>query len=332
LPVLPGAFLIRFRLKRNQANPYFYRYYFNSPLGREAVFSVATGSVQQNVNITSLHSLLIPVPPVAEQRRIAGVLGALDDKIESEIRKRTHLDQLVRVQGTHLVRTGAEAWPSAPLSAHFSVSRGLSYSGAGLAGSSDGVPLHNLNSVLEGGGYKFAGIKYYMGDFKERHVVRPGDLVVANTEQGFDELLIAYPAIIPSYFGDRGIFSHHLHRLVPLGNSQLSRHWLYVCLLDPAIHDLVAGYANGTTVNMLPTAGLQDPVIPIPPSERLSKLDAFVAPLLTSIEQSVVQTDHLTALRDLLLPRLVSGRIRVPDSYDPDAVLGTVAEAAGAAV
>jgi type I restriction enzyme, S subunit len=51
LPVLPGAFLIRFRLKREIATPRFYRYYFNSPDGRELVTSVASGSVQQNLNI-----------------------------------------------------------------------------------------------------------------------------------------------------------------------------------------------------------------------------------------------------------------------------------------
>lgn len=55
LPVLPGAFLIRFRLKRGVAEPSFYRYFFNSSLGQELLRSVATGSVQQNLNITSLH-------------------------------------------------------------------------------------------------------------------------------------------------------------------------------------------------------------------------------------------------------------------------------------
>jgi len=44
------------------------------------------------------------------------------------------------------------------------------------------------------------------------------------------------------------------------------------------------------------------------------------------------ESARLSAIRDLLLPRLVSGQIRVPHSYDPDDVLGTVAEEAGAAV
>ena len=56
------------------------------------------------------------------------------------------------------------------------------------------MPLHNLNSIYEGGGYKRGGIKFYRGDYQERHLVRPGDVVVATVEQGFDELLIAFSA------------------------------------------------------------------------------------------------------------------------------------------
>ena len=96
LPVLPGAFLIRFRLKREIATPSFYCYYFNSPTGRELVTSVASGSVQQNLNITSLHRLIIPVPPLREQRAIAHILGTLDDKIELNRRMNETLESMAR--------------------------------------------------------------------------------------------------------------------------------------------------------------------------------------------------------------------------------------------
>jgi type I restriction enzyme S subunit len=96
LPVLPGAFLIRFRLKRDVAEPHFYQYFFNSPAGQELLRSVATGSVQQNLNITSLHRLYIPVPSLNEQRAIARILGSLDDKIEANRRVNETLETMVR--------------------------------------------------------------------------------------------------------------------------------------------------------------------------------------------------------------------------------------------
>lgn len=82
LPVLPGAFLIRFRVKPEIADPHFYKYYFNSPEGHDLVISTATGSVQQNLNITSLHMLEVPIPPLPIQQAIVSILGSLDDKIE----------------------------------------------------------------------------------------------------------------------------------------------------------------------------------------------------------------------------------------------------------
>jgi type I restriction enzyme S subunit len=83
-----------------------------------------------------------------------------------------------------------------PLSNCVDVTRGLSYKGSGL--SDGGVPMHNLNSIYEGGGYKQDGLKRYDGDYKPQHVARAGDLIVANTEQGHDRLLIAYAGIVRS--------------------------------------------------------------------------------------------------------------------------------------
>src|SRR5712691_63574 len=96
LPVLPGAFLIRFRLKHEVAYPRFYQYFFNSPAGQELLISVATGSVQQNLNITSVHGLDIPVPPLPDQRSIAHILSTLDDKIELNRRMNETLEAMAR--------------------------------------------------------------------------------------------------------------------------------------------------------------------------------------------------------------------------------------------
>src|SRR5438874_1528773 len=59
LPVLPGAFSIRFRVKRDVADPVFLRYYFNSSVGQAAIHTIAAGSVQPNLNIPNLHSLTV---------------------------------------------------------------------------------------------------------------------------------------------------------------------------------------------------------------------------------------------------------------------------------
>ena len=106
-----------------------------------------------------------------------------------------------------------EGWKSRALGDAFEASKGLSYKGSGLAES--GMPLHNLNSVYEGGGYKHPGIKWYRGEYAERHLIKGGDVIVANTEQGHDRLLIGYAARVPHEYDGTGLFSQHsgLHRV-----------------------------------------------------------------------------------------------------------------------
>jgi len=87
---------------------------------------------------------------------------------------------------------------------HTEVFRGLSYKGSGLTENGFGIPMHNLNSVYEGGGYKIEGIKFYSREYKERHLVYPGDIIVTNTEQGHEFKLIGFQAIIPDHLVTQG--------------------------------------------------------------------------------------------------------------------------------
>lgn len=289
-------------------------------------------------------STTIPLPPIQEQHAIAAVLGALDDKIELNRQMNQTLEAIGRAifkswfvdfDPVHarandtpypldeatlalfpdhfedselgLIPAG---WRVAPISNLTSAVRGLSYKGSGLSDS--GTPLHNLNSVYEGGGYKYEGIKYYTGDYKEQHIVRPGDLIVTNTEQGFDFLLIGYAAIVPKHFGDFGLFSHHIYRIRPLPGSPLTTNYLCLLFQSPHFRGQVIGYTNGTTVNMLNIEGVKRPLLVVPPSEIVKRFEEIISPLFKKAELNYQESRTLAEVRDMLLPRLISGRLRVP--------------------
>jgi len=80
LPVLPGAFLIRLRMKES-VQPMFLRHYINSPVGRPYILQLAQGAIQKNISGTRLGSLLIPLPSREEQEEISARVGALDYKL-----------------------------------------------------------------------------------------------------------------------------------------------------------------------------------------------------------------------------------------------------------
>jgi type I restriction enzyme S subunit len=172
--------------------------------------------------------------------------------------------------------------------------------------------MHNLNSVLESGGYKYAGIKFYKGEFKERHIIQAGDIVVANTEQGHHHRLIGFPAVVPRRYR-RGLFSHHLYHVRIRDGSPITRHWIYRALMIPRVRDQIVGCANGSTVNMLKPAGLQIPRFVLPPRRMCEKFEEVAGVLHERMETNVDLADSLAALRDTLLPRLLSGKLRLPE-------------------
>jgi len=326
-------------------DPRFLRYFLVSPEMQAKLLSWAgSGGTRNALTKGMIESFHVLAPTdVSEQRAIARILGTLDDKIELNRRMNETLEAMAgaifkswfvdfdpvraKAEGrdpglpqpladlfpARLVDSELgeipEGWAVDTLAEHFDAVKGVSYKGSGLGNS--GVPLHNLNSVYEGGGYKYEGIKCYTGDYSERHVVRPGDVIVANTEQGHDRLLIGYAAIVPEFFGDHGIASHHIYRLKPKPNSPLTAAFLCHLLNSPQMHDVVSGYANGTTVNMLPIDGVQKPQIVSPPGPLVAAFDSLASKAEQRREESVSESRTLAALRDTLLPKLISGELRI---------------------
>ena len=314
-------------------------------------FAFSDKAAVPGVNRNDLHLAEVRIPPLAKQRAIAHILGTLDDRIELNRRMNETLEEMARAlfnswfvdldpvrakmkgrwqRGESLPGLPAhvydlfpdrlvdsalgeipEGWGVRTLGQCIDVVRGLSYKGSGL--SSSGVPMHNLNSIYEGGGYKEEGIKYYDGDYKPRHMIHPGDVIVANTEQGHDRLLIGHAAVVPSCFGVMGLFSHHLYKIQPKNSSVLTSDYLCELINSPAMHDVVSGYATGTTVNMMPVDALNIPLMVAPQSQVMSAFDNLASNSRTRRQELFQESQALTALRDALLQKLVSGELRASE-------------------
>lgn len=324
-----------------------YRYLKFALLAERDSFSrFSYGSTHQTIYYPELKAFHICLPPVAEQKRIADILQSLDDKIELNRRMSTTLEEMARAlyrswfvdfdpvhahalgqPPAHMDATTAalfpdsfgpdglpKGWERKPLAKHVRATRGLSYKGKHLCGPGDGVPLHNLNSIYEGGGYKGEGAKYYDGDFKPRHEIRPGDLIVANTEQSFGLELIGHAALVPSWFGPSGILSQHLYKVEIKEGSPLSKEWLYLALSIAPLGVEIRGFSNGTTVNMLPADAFEIPETAIPPAAIVEKMNEIVRPAFAQQERLREESRTLATLRDTLLPRLMSGDLRIREA------------------
>ncbi|WP_421636730.1 restriction endonuclease subunit S [Enterobacter ludwigii] len=286
---------------------------FYNLMGRyDELVSKKTGSGQQNLNSKIIKEIDILLPSLNEQKSIASVLSSLDDKIYLLHRQNRTLKYMAETLFRQWFIEGEQDnWKITTLDYHITVAKGLSYKGAGLTTSNNGIPLFSLNSVLEGGGYKSTGLKYYNGDFKERHTIKPGDIIVANTEQGHEYRLIGYPAIIPKTESELSIYTHHLFKISFNDDSYLTNAFLYYLLCSKDMHEQVVAATNGSTVNQLSADGLQRPEFKLPPEYKVKEFTAQIASFWNKISINNSQIKNIESLRDTLLPRLMSGEVRV---------------------
>jgi type I restriction enzyme S subunit len=129
-----------------------------------------------------------------------------------------------------------------------------------------------------------------------------------------DRLLIGYAAIVPKVFGEVGIASHHVYRVSIRPGSPFQPTFLCNLLNSRRMHDTVSGYANGTTVNMLPEDGLQMPLAAVPPSPLIQAFERLTSNSERRNQDIVAECNTLLAMRDTLLPKLISGELRVKDA------------------
>ncbi|WP_330205512.1 restriction endonuclease subunit S [Cyanobacterium sp. DS4] len=322
------------KIDRQRVNPKYLFYQLTST----NFSTLNVGSAVPSLTVPVINGIKIKLPPLEEQKAIASVLSCLDAKIENLRRQNETLEAIAQTlfkhwfidfefpneDGKPYKSSGGEMrsselgeipkdWQIRKLGDEIDVQKGLSYKGSGLADIETGIPMHNLKSIYEGGGYQHEGIKYYNADYKERHICKAGDIIVTNTEQGEKHKLIGFPARIPAYFENTSIFTHHISKISIQKSSYLRNEFIYYLFHSRIMRHQIISYTNGTTVNMLPNDGLKLPIFALPPKEMIAKFSEVIKPIWAKSEINYEQIQTLTKTRDALLPKLMSGQIRVKE-------------------
>lgn len=291
------------------------------------IIGTAQGAASQAaITLEAIRSYEFELPPLPVQRRIASILSAYDELIENSQRRIRILEAMARALYrewfVHFRFPGhenhprvasplgeiPEGWEVKKLGDLISIDKGVSYNGAGLT--EDGNPMVNLKNILAGGGFRRDATKPYSGDFKPRHTVRPGDIVLANTDLTQAGNIVASAARIPGFADDRPILiSHHLYAVrLPEG---LSASFIHHLLLEDDFRGFAKGYAIGTTVLGLPKEGVLNFTFALPTEHLIVQFVKHVDPIHQHIETLLERLENLRHTRDLLLPRLLSGQVEV---------------------
>jgi type I restriction enzyme S subunit len=207
-------------------------------------------------------------------------------------------------------------WRVAALGDFFELTKGCSYKGEGLS-ESEGAHMFNLGCFNAHRVFASERIKRYTGEYRPRHSVVGGDLIVANTDMTQARDILGRPAFVPHGF-EPCFISHHVFKVVVKATetevAAALRAFLFFALQQDAFRRRAAGFATGTTVLALPAAAVAECPAIIPPDALLLEFSRAVLPLLQRIRTNELQAGTLGQLRDTLLPRLISGRLRLPEA------------------
>ncbi len=298
----------------------------NSRRVRQQISATATGAKVRHTAPERIQRVRAFIPSISTQRAIGAVLDTVDDLIHNNERRAEALEEMARsVYREWFVRfrfPGHEdvemvesslgpipiGWQVTTVSAVASIDKGLSYKGMFLTDS--GVPMANLKSFARTGGFRRDGTKPYSGPFKPKHVVRSGDLVLANTDLTQAGGVIGSPAFIPRRgFEEGGIISHHLFA-VRVRDLTLAP-FLYEEFAGPTFRAYARGIASGTTVLGFRPADVLAYRIALPPGYLISRYAELASNVLRAAEEIRDSAETLSAIRDVILPQLVTGQIDV---------------------
>jgi len=155
-------------------------------------------------------------------------------------------------------------WPLVNFGEVVEISRGISYASSELTSEGRGRPLLNLRNVDKGGGFRLDGLKYFSGEFKERHRVLPGDLLIANTDLSKAKDVLGSPILVPSGFGYKdAVFSLDLTKLIVNSEIALLKYVAYF-LECPDARLFMKANGSGTTVMHLQLKALTNLRMPLP--------------------------------------------------------------------
>ena len=273
--------------------PEFLRYFVESDeiYGRLGESVNGTSSSHQRVSLDHLLEMRALMPPAPEQQRIAEVLGALDDRIESAARLEKILAEAVRAEyGLALFdRVGDEV-----------------------------VSLVDAVSLINGGAYTKGA------DGTGRMVIRikelnsgPSETTVRSTITVPDnktaypgDVLFAWSGSLGvwRWYRDEAVVNQHIFKVLPKKHP-VWLGWVHILEELERFQDIAAGKA--TTMGHITKDHLEHTLVPTFSAEELEVLSSRVEPLWDAQLQAGRELHTLQAVRAQLLPALVSGELRV---------------------
>ena len=251
-------------------------------------------------NPAILAKLKIEIPEIKKQKKIADILGSLDDKIELNRKMNETLEQMGQALFRHyfIDNPEAEKWEEKPIS--------------------------NQVEILSGGTPKTSESSYWGGDipwFSVLDAPSGSNLFTINTTKNITDegLKNSAAKIIPKYttiISARGTVG----KLALAGRAMTINQSCYALrsempfytylMIDHSLGE-IKSRVHGSVFDTITRNTFDQLKFKVPPTTHLKQFEEEIEPLFRQMLSNVEQIQTLTTLRDTLLPRLISGKVKV---------------------
>ena len=331
-----GQRLFGIRTKKTRLHGRFLFYALQSEEVRHDLLSRATGTTAQGIRQSELRRVRIPLPDVGEQRVIAHILGTLDDKIELNRRMNETLEAIARglfkswfvdfdpvcakAEGRdpglpkHLADLFPDGFDQSELG---QIPRGWRVATVhelaeinawtlSAADSLDVIDYIEISEVMRGAIGNVP--RYHRGTepSRARRRLRHGDSVVSTVrpDRGAHFLCLNPAETLIASTG-----------FAVLSPRDVNWALLYCALTRPDVGEEFGRLADGGAYPAIRPEAIASLTLAMPPGADLpSSFQKLAAPLFDRTHQNRSEAKTLAALRDTLLPRLISGDLRVEDA------------------
>lgn len=275
---------------------------------------IAHGGVFDTITRDTFKEIEISLPPIPEQTAIASILSSLDDKIDLLHRQNATLEKMAETLFRQwFVEEAKEEWEMGKLGDIAEVQNGFAFSSRDYVEFQQGhLEVLKMGHIQKGGGLRADPKRDYVPRTERlmRWVLNKGDIVMAMTDMKDNVVILGVPAMIDK--SDNYVLNQRVARIYLKDKTKLlSNYLLYIQLKDSEFIQVLQSKANsGVQVN-LSTETIRDCDIIIPPTELQKEKVSTIENLYFKVEENQTQIRTLSALRDTLLPKLMSGEIKV---------------------
>lgn len=296
--VVFASYLIRYRIDTSIADPFFVDFCLRSSIWKLFVEGIAGGSAQPGANAKQLATFEIALPPLPEQKAIAAVLSSLDDKIDLLHRQNKTLESLAETLFRQwFIEEAEEDWEYGVLGDEFNYTMGLSPPGTSYNEDSQGIPMFQGNADF---GFRFPTNRVFTTD--PRRIAEPFDsLVSVRAPVGEQNMALERCCI------GRGVAAFK-YKIEP--NFKTYTYYK----LKSLINKFKEFNDTGTVFGSISKNDFDAFSIIIPPALIVKRFEQQAGLIDDKVIQNCFGIRTLEKLRDTLLPKLMSGEVRV--KYD----------------